>query len=127
MLNIGNIDAQLKSFESLREWQRIVAEFKEKPNIVLVGHGGNLAIADHMAVDITRLTKYTKATFSPGSAINATSFINDSSFDDWLVCWFRSLNLVLNPENTFVIGISSSGKSSDVLRLLEYCDSQSSS
>ena len=85
--------------------------------IILVGHGGNLEVADHISVDITRLTNYKKSTICPGSAILATSYINDTSFDDWMTCWLKSLLPSLDVEQTLMIGISSSGRSDDISNL----------
>ena len=109
MLDIGDIDARLSLIEASPSWQALTTAFTRSTNVVVVGHGGNLAIADHIAVDISRLTNQTKSTFSPGSAIAATSFINDTSFEDWMVSWFQSFSSSINLSSTLVIGISSSG------------------
>ena len=55
-------------------------------------------------------------------AIVATSLINDSSFDDWMVHWVRQRTVSQTPEQlkkTLILGISSSGKSVDIMRALE--------
>ena len=51
-------------------------KFNKCDDIYVLGHGGNLAIADHAAVDITRLSNGTKNAMCPGSGIVATSLIN---------------------------------------------------
>jgi len=92
----------------------------------LLGHGGNLGVADHASVDISRLSNGTKNAQAPGSGIVATSLINDSSFDDWMVHWLRQRTVSQTQEQlekTFVLGISSSGTSKDIIRALE--DAQS--
>ena len=121
ILNFGNINSILESTVSSSSWLSTQEKFNQVNNIVILGHGGNLAVADHIGVDIARLTKYSKQTFVPGSAIVCTSFINDTSFDDWMKNWFASLNSILKPENTLVIGISSSGRSKDIARAFDYC------
>ena len=120
MLAIGDVDLRLSQIENTTAWQALSSAFNSASNIVIVGHGGNLAVADHIAVDISRLTKQSKSTFSPGSAIAATSFINDGSFEDWMVSWFDSFSSSLDLSSTLVIGISSSGKSKDVMALLAH-------
>ena len=122
MLEIGNIDKLIEELKQNQEWNDLQQKFNDCNSIVYVGHGGNLAIADHIAVDTVRLTQNKKATFSPGSAIAATSFINDSDFEQWLVNWFKSISSLLDTSKTVIIGISSSGKSKDIIKLFEFCD-----
>ena len=110
MLEIGNIDKLIEELKQNQEWNDLQQKFNDCNSIVYVGHGGNLAIADHIAVDTVRLTQNKKATFSPGSAIAATSFINDSDFEQWLVNWFKSISSLLDTSKTVIIGISSSEK-----------------
>jgi hypothetical protein len=48
-----------------------------------------MGVADHTAVDMTRLSNGTKNAMCPGSCIVATSLINDTSFDQWMVAWLQ--------------------------------------
>jgi len=120
MLGIGDVDRKISDICLSPGWGKLVDFSKAASSIVIAGHGGNLAVADHIAVDIARLTGFSKSTFCPGSAINSSSFINDSSFEDWLISWFKSLESCLKPSATTLVGISSSGKSVDVINLLSY-------
>ena len=52
---------------------------------MIVGNGGNLAVADHAAIDVARLTN--KAAFAPGSGILASSLIHETSHDQWVKNW----------------------------------------
>ncbi len=122
-LGIGNVDDLLTDLFCGESWTKLLDSYKKAKYIIFVGHGGNLAIADHIAVDTSRLTKGEKITFSPGSVIHATSHINDSSFEEWLVSWFKSFEKMLEFESTLLIGISSSGRSKDTLKLIKYADS----
>ena len=122
MLDIGNIDYLINELKEKQDWKNLQTLFNQSESIIYVGHGGNLAIADHIAVDTVRLTQNKKVTFSPGSAIAATSFINDSNFDKWLIDWFKPISNLLDKSKTLVIGISSSGKSKDIINLFHYCD-----
>ncbi len=121
ILPMGDFNSLHQEIVASSEWQNLQKCFNHCKNIILVGHGGNLAIADHGAVDISRLSHNKKTTFCPGSAITGTSLINDTSFDTWLKNWFIGFEESIEIANTLVIGISSSGNSSDISCLFEYC------
>ena len=61
-------------------------------------------MADHAAIDISRLTD--KIVAAPGSGILASSIINDQSHDDWLNFWVDLYlkRLSLDPANVCIIG-----------------------
>ena len=84
-----------------------------------------MAIADHTAVDITRLSSGQKNAICPGSGIVATSFINDSSFDQWMVNWLSCRTASRTKDQmsrSLVYGISSSGNSTDVIKALQWAN-----
>jgi len=120
MLEFGDLNQTLANVIISPEWEGLQSAFNDAKHIFVVGHGGNLAVADHAAVDISRLTRSTKTTYSPGSAVVATSLINDTSFDDWLCGWFKNYATNLSASDFLIIGISSSGRSTDIFRLFEY-------
>ena len=125
-LNFENIGDKFLEVTNTKEWAELQQKFNDCPDIFLLGHGGNLGVADHASVDISRLSNGTKNAQAPGSGIVATSLINDSSFDDWMVHWLRQRTVSQTQEQlekTFVLGISSSGTSKDIIRALE--DAQS--
>lgn len=121
-LNFENIGDKFLEVTSTKEWSELQQKFNDCVDIFVLGHGGNLGVADHAAVDISRLSNGTKNAQAPGSGIVATSLINDSSWDDWMVHWLRQ-RTVSSTKNqlkkTLVLGISSSGKSTDIIRALE--------
>ena len=119
ILEFGDLTGTIEKTIATREWEELQDLFNKSKTIILVGHGGNLAIADHIAVDITRLTNFEKSTICPGSAIVATSHINDTNFDEWMVRWFKSLIKSISREETLLIGISSSGGSNDISKLFD--------
>ena len=124
LLPMGRFNESHSSTVASIEWQKVQKMFNQCKNIILVGHGGNLAVADHGAVDIARLSKNKKTTFCPGSAIVATSLINDTSFDAWMMNWLIGFEESIDISDTLVIGISSSGRSSDIKCLFDYCNSK---
>ena len=127
MLNFENIGEKFAKIVHSEEWKEIQKKFNDSNDIYVLGHGGNLAIADHAAVDITRLSNGTKNAMSPGSGIVATSLINDVGFDQWMVAWLNQRNSTKNKaqiRKSLVLGISSSGASTDVIKALQWANDQ---
>ena len=87
MFNIENLEDKFWSVVNSDEWAELQEKFNACDDIYVLGHGGNLAIADHTAVDITRLSNGRKNAMCPSSGVVATSFINDSNFEQWMVNW----------------------------------------
>ena len=123
MFDIENIEQKFKDVVSSPEWNELQEKFNNCDDIYDLGHGGNLAVADHTAVDITRLSNGRKNAQSPSSGVVATSFINDTNFDQWMVSWLSCRTAVRSPaemKKSLVYGISSSGKSTDVIKALQW-------
>ncbi len=123
MLDIENIEDKFRKIVNSPEWKEFQEKFNNCHDIYVIGHGGNLAIADHTAVDITRLSNGNKNAQSPSSACVATSLINDTNFDQWMVCWLkhRTTNKSsFDMKQSLVYGISSSGRSTDVIKALQW-------
>ena len=116
MLDIENFDKKFKSIVNTHEWKRLQQAFNECDNIFIFGHGGNMAIADHAAIDMSRLTN--KNVMAPGSGVTATSIISDESFETWISKWleFRT-KYVDDMSKCLAIGVScsTSGRSSNCL------------
>ena len=122
-LNTENIEDKFYQVVNSPEWVEFQSKFNECGDIYVLGHGGNMAIADHTAVDITRLSGGQKNAICPGSAVVATSLINDTNFDQWMVDWLRARTAIRTPsqmKKSLVYGISSSGKSTDVMKALQW-------
>ena len=123
MLDFENLgDLFVKTVHS-DQWQELQKKFNNSNDIYVLGHGGNLAIADHAAVDITRLSNGTKNAMCPGSAVVATSLINDTNFDQWMVSWLSSMTSTRTKnqmKKSLVLGISSSGTSKDIIKALQW-------
>ena len=104
-----------------KEWQQAQQDFKDSERILTAGNGGNLAVCDHGAIDIARLTN--KNACAPGSGILASSLINDVSHDMWVKNWV-AISLRGLPEDcikqTMIIGVSSSGYSKNICTALDY-------
>jgi len=123
MLNFENIGERFVEVVHSQEWNELQEKFNQSNDIYVLGHGGNLAVADHAAVDITRLSNGTKNAMCPGSAVVATSLINDTSFDQWMVSWLSSRTSTRTKsqmKKSLVLGVSSSGSSKDILKALQW-------
>ena len=123
MLNFENLDEKFVKVVNSSEWKELQKKFNNSSDIYVLGHGGILAIADHAAVDITRLSNGTKNAMCPGSAIVVTSLINDTNFDQWMVNWLIQRTATRSEEqmkNSLVLGVSSSGNSKDIINALHW-------
>jgi len=122
-LNTENLEEKFYQVVNSPEWAEFQEKFNNCNDIYVLGHGGNMAIADHTAIDITRLSGGQKNAMCPGSATVATSLINDTDFDQWMVDWLRARTAVRTQrqmKKSLVYGISSSGKSTDVMKALQW-------
>ena len=120
-LNIRGFDNKFESVLKTSEWENLQKDFNFCSRILIVGNGGNLAVADHAAIDIARLTN--KSASAPGSGILASSLINDISHDDWVRKWVDISIRGLVPQSlqeTLIIGISSAGNSKNICLALDY-------
>jgi len=104
-----------------QSWEQAQNDFCKSSSILCVGNGGNLAVCDHGAIDISRLTD--KQATAPGSGILASSLINDTSHDLWVKNWL-SITLRGLPSNhikdMMIIGVSSSGYSKNICTALDH-------
>ena len=64
-LNIKGFDDKFESVLNSKEWEKLQGDFNSCNRVLIVGNGGNLAVADHAAIDIARLTN--KSSTAPGS------------------------------------------------------------
>ena len=79
------LDELLYKAVETKQWSKAQEDFNKSNVIFIIGNGGNLAVADHGSVDITRLSN--KLAIAPGSGILATSVIGDSCIDTWFYNW----------------------------------------
>jgi phosphoheptose isomerase len=101
-------------------WIKCQNDFNSSTKVLAVGNGGNLAVCDHGAIDIARLTN--KNATAPGSGILASSLINDASHDLWVKNWLSITIREYSREqlsNIMLIGVSSSGYSKNICIALD--------
>ena len=106
MVSIENFDSKFRKIGRTKEWKELQEQFNNAEHIFLFGHGGNLGVADHAAIDMSRLTN--KNVIAPGSGILATSIISDESFETWLGKWLEIRTRGLDKSKCLAIGMSCS-------------------
>ncbi len=122
-LNIENIGYKFTEIVESKQWKELQEKYNKCNDIYVLGHGGNMAIADHTAVDMSRLSNGTKNAMCPGSCVVATSLINDTNFEQWMVSWLKQMTTTRTKsqmKRSLVYGISSSGTSKDTLKALQW-------
>ena len=83
--------------------------------VFITGNGGSCAIAEHISTDLNKRCKVKATTLSNNSLL--TALTNDYGQDNALVEWMKINHF---DKTDFLVAISSSGKSNNILRALEY-------
>lgn len=122
MLDIENFDSKFKNIINTKEFSETQKLFNDAKHVFYIGHGGNMGIAEHAAIDGSRLTD--KNIYAPGGGVIVTSIQGDTNFNDWMMNWLKIRVRGLDLSQCLVIGLSCStnGKSSDcVCTALNWC------
>ena len=124
MLDIENLEQLFHKVVDSDDWKELQEKFNNADTIYVLGHGGNLAVASHAAIDISRLSNGTKNAICPDSATVVTSLINDTDFDHWMHQWLKMVTSDKTEEQlkrSLVLGFSSSGTSRDLIKAFQWC------
>ena len=116
-----NFSDNFKKVCRSKEWDVCQKDFNNSDRVFTVGNGGNLAVCDHGAIDIARLSD--KSAKAPGSGILASSLINDASHDLWVKNWLSIEIRGLDKKHvsrSMIIGLSSSGYSKNICTALDF-------
>jgi phosphoheptose isomerase len=123
LFDFKRIEKEYLNVLSSEAWRKACRKFKQSKIILYYGHGGNLGVGDHAAIDVCRLTKGDKVGFSLGSSIATTSLANDEGYDNlfksWLGIYFKGFEKNVD---ICAIGITSSGKSKNFLNALDFLE-----
>lgn len=106
MLDLENIEDKFKTIIDSEEFKKLQEVYNKAEHVFMFGHGGNMAIAEHAAVDASRLTD--KNVHAPGGGVLCTSIQSDTSFDEWLESWLTIRSRGLDSSKCLAIGISCS-------------------
>lgn len=125
MLNYNTLVNSLNRIQATSEWLNTQTLFNNSKHIFLIGHAGNLNIAEYAACNITKYSGGLKRAVAPGSAMEITLHIHDTNFDEWIVRWLQNSTTHFTEDdwkNSLVMGFSSSGTSLDVINALEWAN-----
>ena len=123
MLDIENLEQLFHKVVNSDDWKELQEKFNNADTIYVLGHGGNLAVASHAAIDISRLSNGTKNAICPDSATVVTSLINATDFDHWMHQWLKMVTSDKTEEQlkrSLVLGFSSSGTSRDLIKAFQW-------
>ena len=95
---------------------RLLKLKKNKASLYFFGNGASSSFANHMALDFMKNGKIISKSLSDSALLTAIS--NDYSYDDSFVEFVKMNNIT---KDDFVISISSSGNSPNIVNLLKYC------
>jgi D-sedoheptulose 7-phosphate isomerase len=115
MLDIESMENKFRAIVATDEFQQLQELYNDAKHVFFFGHGGNMSIAEHAAVDASRLTD--KNVYAPGGGVVVTSIQGDTSFNDWIQNWLEIRTRNLDKSECLAIGLSCStnGASSDCL------------
>ena len=97
------------------EYQQRQGFVGHRKRVFIIGNGGSCAIAEHISTDLNKRCKVKAYTLSNNSLL--TALTNDYSQEHALVEWMKMNNF---GKTDFLVAISSSGLSKNILFALEY-------
>lgn len=100
---------------STSNYDNLCTSFKNSDLILLIGSGGNIAISEHMASDLSRHTG--KSIFSPGSMTDFTIRDPNMEIQNPYLRWVNKF--ISLKKKILLIAISSSGTSETLLESLD--------
>ena len=90
-------------------------KLKKNNKLILAGNGGSASIANHVAVDFTKIAGIRSITFNESNLI--TCFANDYGYENWVS---QSLKNFATKGDMCIL-ISSSGKSKNIINAAKEC------
>lgn len=99
-------------------WNKLVEDFKDSDDIYLIGNGGNWAICNHGACDMTRLfnkSNINKNIENLDSQSMITSLSNDYGYNHLFMKWLKIRTSTKKNNKIMVIGVSCSGNSKNII------------
>ena len=123
-LYLSELMSQL-DFEKIGEFINVILKAREEGrNMFFLGNGGSASTANHFANDLSAGTRSWKKPFKAISLTSNTAILtaigNDSGYDE---IFSQQLKTHLSPKD-IVVAISASGNSPNVIKAIEYANSQ---
>ena len=114
---ISNYNSLFTELDEVEILKKKIRTFKNSSNkkILLFGNGGSSSNCAHIATDLVKVNKIKALSFNDHNLI--TCFANDYGFENWIKETIKNFC----GRNDFVILISSSGNSKNMLNAAKYC------
>jgi D-sedoheptulose 7-phosphate isomerase len=113
-MNLDNLQLEINKIKLFKPiFKNLVLKFKK---IIIMGNGGSNAIASHISVDYTKWLKIPTLSFSDGPML--TAYINDFGIEEA----YKQFLINFSTPDTFIILISSSGNSMNIVKAAQYCE-----
>ncbi len=100
------------------EYRKYYQAYETRQKFILIGNGGSNSAAGHIAQDMTKRGGKQALAFTDPSML--TCFMNDFGVEQ---AYAKYIEYYADPD-TFVIAISSSGESANIIESIRYCQSQ---
>lgn len=84
---IGEIPGKVAALVSTPSWGLLEEKFKAAEFVLFIGNGGNLAVAQHAASDVNRLTE--KFALSPTNLSHFTAVACEEGVESWPMSWVQ--------------------------------------
>lgn len=108
---------KIKDLEFFKKIKNLLINLRDNNNkIYFFGNGASAAFANHMALDFSKNGKILARSLSDSALLTALS--NDYSYEK---AWIEYLKIEDVKKDDLIVTISSSGNSSNIVSLLEYC------
>ena len=114
-LNTKKLEAVKDKLRDVYQVKETAGWVDENGRVFIIGNGGSHAIAEHIATDLNKRCRVKAHTLSNNSLL--TALTNDYSQEEALAEWLRINGL---KRRDYVIAISSSGKSPNIINALKY-------
>jgi D-sedoheptulose 7-phosphate isomerase len=100
------------------EMNEIVSIIKKAKMVYVIGNGGSASIADHLVNDLVKKCHIRAISLCSNLAL-LTAYANDNGYENIFV---DQLKVFLDPKDV-LIALSTSGKSINIVKAIEYADS----
>jgi len=114
---INNYNSLFTNVDNVEILKKKIKSFKKSSlkKILLFGNSGSSSNCAHIATDLVKVNKIKALSFNDHNLI--TCFANDYGFENWIKQTIKNFC----SKNDFVILISSSGNSKNMLNAAKYC------
>jgi D-sedoheptulose 7-phosphate isomerase len=102
--------------ENSEAYNKFKDVFAQNTKFIIIGNGGSNSVASHISQDYVKKCHKHSLTFSDPSML--TCFINDYGMANAYLAFIKAYA----DKDTFIILISSSGESQNIINVIKYCE-----